>query len=685
MASGYFYGNTVQSTWRAYGLWETSESETAMTIKLHGGFQSVGWGFDVSDVTCTVTNNGTAKSGTKDVSTGTGSTENVRIVSDNNKTINKTHSDQSITLKVYIDRTGGYKGGTSQKTTTITVPKKKSWTVSYNLNGGSGTAPSSQTKWYGETLKLSTATPSRTGYTFKGWATSASGSVAYASGANYTGNAALTLYAVWQLNTYAVTYNANKPSGASGTVSNMPTNQTKTYGQALTLSSTRPTLAEYNFTGWNTAANGSGTSYSPGGSYTGNSALTLYAQWVRAYDLPTISNLVVIRCTCDDTDPNNPVYTDDEEGESMRVAFSWEVDHTHGTGDGVATVVSIQWKKKTETSWTTMDITPSPAASSGSEIAYIQYYAVPAAPDPPVPFDKDLAYDVKITVTDNHGMTTTVQTLLSTTVYIFDIASGGLGLAIGKPIAPNGTGLQVAWDATFDGGVSANWLYINGGNATIASTGNGTMNKLMLTSTNDAEPTSDNRPALIIGPVTGAHIEIDQNEIIAKNSGTTATQRLYVGSTSAGPTSILGGSDITVQPASGNKIHLNGLQRSNARNTTLWSGAWYMAANQTANLSENVSAQAHGIVLAWSAYANGAAQNYSWNYTFVPKSHVIDHGGAGVSCIMIDPDRIGMKYVYVSDNKVAGNDRNDDNGNVSGTNNVKFSNNYWVLRAVYGV
>lgn len=453
MASGYFYGNTVQSTWRAYGLWETTESETAMTIKLHGGFQSIGWGFDVADVTCTVTNNGTTKSGTKNVSTGTGSTENVRIVSDNNKTINKTHADQSITLKVYIDRTGGYKGGTSQKTTTITVPKKKSWTVSYNLNGGSGTAPSSQTKWYGETLKLSTATPSRTGYTFKGWATSASGSVAYASGANYTGNAALALYAVWQINTYAVSYNANKPSGASGTVSNMPTNQTKTYGQALALSSTRPTLAEYNFIGWNTAANGSGTAYSPGGSYTGNSALTLYAQWVRAYDLPTISDLVVIRCTLDDTDPNNPVYTDDEEGESMRVAFDWEVDVTHGSHDGVATVVSIQWKQKTETTWTTMDITPSPAESSGSEIVYVQYYAIPASPAEPVPFDKDLAYDVKITVTDNHGMTTTVQTLLSTTVYIFDVAANGLGLAIGKPIAPDGTGLQVAWDAMFDSNV----------------------------------------------------------------------------------------------------------------------------------------------------------------------------------------------------------------------------------------
>jgi uncharacterized repeat protein (TIGR02543 family) len=47
------------------------------------------------------------------------------------------------------------------------------------------------------TLALSGVKPTRTGYTFKGWATSKSGSVAYASGADYKANAGATLYAVW--------------------------------------------------------------------------------------------------------------------------------------------------------------------------------------------------------------------------------------------------------------------------------------------------------------------------------------------------------------------------------------------------------------------------------------------------------------------------------------------------------
>lgn len=56
-------------------------------------------------------------------------------------------------------------------------------------------------------------------------------------------------------------------------------NQTKTYGAPLTLSATKPTRAGHTFLGWNTKADGSGTSYAAGGSYTANAAATLYAQW----------------------------------------------------------------------------------------------------------------------------------------------------------------------------------------------------------------------------------------------------------------------------------------------------------------------------------------------------------------------------------------------------------------------
>lgn len=179
-----------------------------------------------------------------------------------------------------IDRVGG----TMTCSTSYTIPALTKYTVSYNANGGSG-APSSQSKYYGKTLTLSSTKPSRTGYTFKGWATSSGGSVAYASGASYTANASATLYAVWQANTYTIKYNANGGTGA-------PSNQTKTYGVALTLSSTKPTrasvdsgdgvLTKYTFKGWATSANSSTVAYAAGAKYTANASVTLYAVWSTA-------------------------------------------------------------------------------------------------------------------------------------------------------------------------------------------------------------------------------------------------------------------------------------------------------------------------------------------------------------------------------------------------------------------
>ena len=144
------------------------------------------------------------------------------------------------------------------------------YAVRYDANGGTG-APSAQTKTYGTTLKLSSTIPTRTGYTFKGWATSASGSAAYAAGANYTSNAAITLYAVWEIKTYSVQYNANGGTGA-------PSAQTKRYGTDLVLSSTIPTRTGYTFKGWATSASGS-VAYSSGAAYSSNAAITLYAVW----------------------------------------------------------------------------------------------------------------------------------------------------------------------------------------------------------------------------------------------------------------------------------------------------------------------------------------------------------------------------------------------------------------------
>lgn len=198
--------------------------------------------------------------------------------------IAKTHQSQSVTLSLrfnyvgYIERYYGDWGFSDLYSNTglavygsytITVPAKTHYTVTYNANSGSG-APSAQTKWYGETLTLSSTKPTRSGYVFWHWNTKADNTgTTYAAGANYPANAAATLYAIWNP---IISYNANGGTGA-------PASQTKTYGHDLTLSSTKPTRTNLTFAGWGTSSTATTVAYAAGAKYTSNSAATLYAIW----------------------------------------------------------------------------------------------------------------------------------------------------------------------------------------------------------------------------------------------------------------------------------------------------------------------------------------------------------------------------------------------------------------------
>ena len=108
-----------------------------------------------------------------------------------------THAQIRAYAKVY--NTGFSPSSADDYSPYLSLPTiKRTYTVSYNANGGSG-APSSQTKTYGVNLTLSSTIPTRAGYAFKGWATSSTGAVAYQAGGTYSANSAVTLYAVWEL------------------------------------------------------------------------------------------------------------------------------------------------------------------------------------------------------------------------------------------------------------------------------------------------------------------------------------------------------------------------------------------------------------------------------------------------------------------------------------------------------
>ena len=176
--------------------------------------------------------------------------------------------------------TSASSGGTQLTTSTKVISNKtwyarwtptyKNYTVTWDGNGGTPSKSSSSFHYNNALGTLPTAT--RTGYTFKGWSTSKTGTVNVNTTTKVTAN--VTYYAVWTINSYTWTFDANGGTGDT----------TKTLNYNATLStlptaSRAPTAANnYTFAGWfDTDASTGGTQLTTSTKCTGNK--TWYARW----------------------------------------------------------------------------------------------------------------------------------------------------------------------------------------------------------------------------------------------------------------------------------------------------------------------------------------------------------------------------------------------------------------------
>ncbi len=144
--------------------------------------------------------------------------------------------------------------------------------MSFYKNDGSGESRS-QTIAYGQSGKLETNSFTREGYSFTGWNTKADGSgISYGDGATVTPGGDLELYAQWKAESHNLSFD---PNGGSGEMAA----ETVTYGVATRLPENAFTREKYSFTGWNTKADGSGTSYGDRETVSFTEDTVLYAQW----------------------------------------------------------------------------------------------------------------------------------------------------------------------------------------------------------------------------------------------------------------------------------------------------------------------------------------------------------------------------------------------------------------------
>lgn len=282
------------------------------------------------------------------------------------------------------------------------------WTVSYNANGGSGdiytdyvqykSAYTTRANWF-----------KRTGHTFAGWNEAANGSGT--SWTNYinkpwtwTYTKSITLFAQWKINTYTVSYNANGGSGAPGS-------QAKTFGQALTLSGTKPTRPNYTFKGWSTNKSAVSAEYTAGGSYYTDSSVTLYAVWELAYWSPKINNISLARCNSDGTLNSYGTY--------VKVVFNWECCQIIGSNP--ISSITVGYATIGSTTFTNTAVTASGNKGTSSVVIGDNKLSV------------DNQYNIQITIIDSKKGTSASTYPLSAAAFTIDFKSGGKGVAIGKP------------------------------------------------------------------------------------------------------------------------------------------------------------------------------------------------------------------------------------------------------------
>ena len=186
----------------------------------------------------------------------------------------------------------------------------RTFTVTFNANGGSVSTGSKTVTYAGTYGTL--PTPTRTGYTFNGWYTAASGGTKITNTSNVTITANQTLYAQWTQTTYKVTLNlGNFSPYGSYVYSNTASIRTKWTSGGGTITSSNRLNGTASFTikvgdkygdmilcddkvggipyscidtsggvfdGWFTAASG-GTRIKKDTVFNGNSNITLYAHW----------------------------------------------------------------------------------------------------------------------------------------------------------------------------------------------------------------------------------------------------------------------------------------------------------------------------------------------------------------------------------------------------------------------
>ena len=235
-----------------------------------------------------------------------------------------------------------------------------------------------------------------------------SSSANYGGGStNYNRSSETDTISVAAKPSYTISYNAN---GGSST----PGNQTKWYGESITLPSAI-TRTNYLFAGWKW--NNSGTAYAAGSSWNGaNAAGTFYASWEYKYTKPSIGTLTAYRTS--DT-ASGGVYPAQDDGTNANVSVSVTAGKVKSTAGGTSsatgTTVKFYYKAHSDSSYTLFDTqTISANDTLSSHLS--------------ATLNTEIQYDIKVDayVTASTSDSVTRNTFVSTATFLVDMTNTGI-------------------------------------------------------------------------------------------------------------------------------------------------------------------------------------------------------------------------------------------------------------------
>lgn len=377
----------------------------------------------------------------------------------------------------------------------------------------------------------------------------------------------------------------------------------------------------------------------------GRSASASATITVIPYSVPNIVSFSVNRCNADGTENDRGVYA--------KVTYQYSVTNLSNKN---AFTASLNYKKTTDSQWTSVTITPTESIYnvSGSNI---------------ISADDAHSYDISLVITDSFT-SASQSTALSTGYCLYHVRASGKGITWGGIAEDDGFNVKMPASfqkpVTFGGTMESSDFHVK----QLAHFHNGLREDIPVAESGDCNNFT-----------TGGNYYINSN---GTNMPTAVNGWLTV--KSFGDRSNCYQEFVTCQGERYQRWRTDGTWSAWTRDygqKLLWEGNSYMGDSQSVTLAEDVSSQKNGIVLVFARFVSDTSNPVDeFSCHFVPKMAVSLEGGRGFSFHITDHWNQGVKYLYIQNARIIGNVYNSSSKTIGGST---YTNNYYVMRYVIGV